>query len=154
MKTPRLFIHTFCLPLAAAICLGLFTPAASPAEQESAQQTEILRYRQQTGKAAHIYNWKLETQGENVLITLEEPDATFTNLCTPDGSTLSWTQLLPLWTGRAVNFVTSGSGWPFFHSPRGKSGMSHGLNRSKLAQRCFKGGVLRPACRCGCSPGS
>lgn len=38
-------------------------------------------------------------------------------------------QLLPLWTGRAVNFVTSGSGWPFFHSPRGKSGMSHGLNR-------------------------
>ena len=38
-------------------------------------------------------------------------------------------KLLPLWTGRAVNFVTSGSGWPFFHSPRGKSGMSHGLNR-------------------------
>ena len=37
-------------------------------------------------------------------------------------------QLLPLWTGRAVNFVTSGSGWPFFHSPRGKSGISHGLN--------------------------
>ena len=95
MKTPRLFIHTFCLPLAAAICLGLFTPAASPAEQESAQQTEILRYRQQTGKAAHIYNWKLETQGENVLITLEEPDATFTNLCTPDGSTLSWTMVSP-----------------------------------------------------------
>jgi erythromycin esterase len=50
------------------------------------------------------------------------------------GSVLTWLksylrQLLPLWTGRAVNFVTSGSGWPFFHSPRGKSGMSHGLNR-------------------------
>ena len=38
-------------------------------------------------------------------------------------------QLLPLWTGRAVNFVTSGSGWPFFHSPWEKSGMSHGLSR-------------------------
>ena len=42
--------------------------------------------------------------------------------------TLYAMQLLPLWTGRAVNFVTSGSGWPFFHSPRGKSGISHGLN--------------------------
>ena len=42
---------------------------------------------------------------------------------------LLFAQPLPLWTGRAVNFVTSGSGWPFFHSPRGKSGMSHGLNR-------------------------
>ena len=41
---------------------------------------------------------------------------------------LTFVQLLPLWTGRAVNFVTSGSGWPFFHSPRGKSGISHGLN--------------------------
>ena len=56
-------------------------------------------------------------------------DAFFVHEVTGRGKGFVNPQLLPLWTGRAVNFVTSGSGWPFFHSPRGKSGMSHGLNR-------------------------
>ncbi len=52
-----------------------------------------MHYREQTGKTAHTYSWKMDTQGNNVLITLVEPDATYTNLCAPDGSTLAWSML-------------------------------------------------------------
>ena len=93
MKKEHRRISSFFLALVAAIGLNLYLPAATLAEQGQEPQTEILRYRQQTGKAAHIYNWKLEKQGDKVLITLEEPEATFTNLCAPDGSTLAWTML-------------------------------------------------------------
>ena len=83
----------FCLAFVAAISLGLAVPSFAPARQLLEQQTEILRYREQTGKAAHTYIWKLEEQGDKVLITLEEPEATFTNLCAPDGATLAWTMV-------------------------------------------------------------
>lgn len=95
MNRHLFFARAFSLAAVTAISLGLGMPAASPAKQESGQQTKILRYREQTGKAAHIYTWKREAQGENVLLTVEEPDATFTNLCTPDGATLSWTMAAP-----------------------------------------------------------
>lgn len=93
MKKEHCRIPAFCLAMVAVIGLALFLPAAALAEQGQEPQTEILRYRQQTGKAAHIYTWKMEKQGDKVFITLEEPEATFTNLCAPDGSTLAWTMV-------------------------------------------------------------
>ena len=82
--------RVFCLAFVAATSLGLAVPSFTPAKQQPEQQSKTLRYREQTGKAAHTYIWKLEEQGEHVLITLEEPEATFTNLCAPDGATLAW----------------------------------------------------------------
>ncbi len=92
LQTP---LRRYCLCLALAIGMAIASPPVLLAEQQAPPAKELLRYRQQTGKAAHIYSWKLEQQGENVLITLEEPDATFTNLCAPDGATLAWTMVAP-----------------------------------------------------------
>ena len=68
---------------------------------------------------ADLGDWMDENSGSHIVWYVKRLSA---------NDTLANGQLLPLWTGRAVNFVTSGSGWPFFHSPRGKSGISHGLN--------------------------
>lgn len=92
MKIHRLLCH---LLLVSACCLvGLVVmPPVQVQAQPPGQEAHVLHYREQTGKTAHTYSWKMDTQGNNVLITLVEPDATYTNLCAPDGSTLAWSML-------------------------------------------------------------
>lgn len=82
---------------ALGVLLLVTTPALAPPVWPAAPapQAETLHYRRQTGKNTALYTWRAEARGDAVLITVEEADATFTNLCAADGATLAWSMTAP-----------------------------------------------------------
>ena len=68
--------------------LMLLLAAASPASQ-------ILRYREQTGASSFTFLWRSEQDRSGVTIIQDQGDETYSSVCTPEGTTLSWRYLRP-----------------------------------------------------------
>ncbi len=70
----------------AILPFGLFMlllAVASPASQ-------LLRYREQTGESSFTFLWRSEIDRAGVTITQDQGDETYSSVCTPEGTTLSW----------------------------------------------------------------
>ena len=63
--------------------LMLLLAVASPASQ-------LLRYREQTGESSFTFLWRSEQDRAGVTITQDQGDETYSSVCTPEGTTLSW----------------------------------------------------------------
>jgi hypothetical protein len=66
--------------------LMLLLAVASPASQ-------LLRYREQTGESSFTFLWRSEQDRTGVTITQDQGDETYSSVCTPEGTTLSWRYL-------------------------------------------------------------
>ena len=61
----------------------LFLAAASSASQ-------IFRYREQTGDDSFTFLWRADQGRKEVIVTQNQGDETYSSVCAPDGTTLSW----------------------------------------------------------------
>ena len=74
--SPLRAIVPFCLAM-------LLLAGASSASQ-------IFRYREQTGDNSFTFIWRAVQGRNNVAVTQEQGDKTYSSVCNPDGATLSW----------------------------------------------------------------
>ncbi len=75
-QSPLRAIVPFCLAL-------LLLAGASSASQ-------IFRYREQTGDDSFTFLWRADLGRKDVTVTQNQGDETYSSVCTPDGTTLSW----------------------------------------------------------------
>ncbi|MBV5276727.1 hypothetical protein JZU56_02545 [bacterium] len=61
----------------------LLLAAASSASQ-------IFRYREQTGADSFTFLWRADQGRKEVIVTQNQGDETYSSVCAPDGTTLSW----------------------------------------------------------------